>query len=92
MDKLLDDVIYCINKVVKFMGDGVMFILFNLVLYIMFFILIVFLLIMVFFFLIYMLKDYEKFILVIGKFFKGECKVFVVDLLKDLNFILKLYI
>lgn len=39
-----------------------------------------------------MLKDYEKFILVVVKFFKGECKVFFVDLLIDLNFILKFYI
>jgi predicted PurR-regulated permease PerM len=34
---------------------------------------------------VYMLKDHEKFIPAIGKFFKGERKVFVVDLLKDLN-------
>ena len=47
---------------------------------------------MVPFFLIYMLKDHEKFIPAIGKFFKGERKVFIVDLLKDLNFTLKSYI
>ena len=34
----------------------------------------------------------KKFIPAIGKFFKGERKVFVVDLLKDLNFTLKSYI
>ena len=37
-------------------------------------------------------KDHEKFIPAIGKFFKGERKVFVVDLLKDLNYTLKSYI
>ena len=52
----------------------------------------VFLLIMVPFFLIYMLKDHEKFIPALAKFFKGERKVFVVDLMKDLNFTLKSYI
>ena len=47
---------------------------------------------MVPFFLIYMLKDHEKFIPAVAKFFKGERKVFVVDLLKDLNYTLKSYI
>ncbi|MEJ7485589.1 AI-2E family transporter, partial [Staphylococcus hominis] len=41
---------------------------------------------------IYMLKDHEKFIPAVAKFFKGERKVFVVDLLKDLNYTLKSYI
>ncbi|HCW8574459.1 TPA: AI-2E family transporter, partial [Staphylococcus aureus] len=44
------------------------------------------------FFLIYMLKDHEKFIPAVAKFFKGERKVFFVDLLTDLNFTLKSYI
>ncbi len=44
---------------------------------------------MVPFFLIYMLKDHEKFIPAVAKFFKGERKVFFVDLLTDLNFTLK---
>ncbi len=47
---------------------------------------------MVPFFLIYMLKDHEKFIPAVAKFFKGERKVFFVDLLTDLNFTLKSYI
>jgi hypothetical protein len=32
-----------------------------------------------------MLKDHERFIPFIAKLFKGERKVFIVDLLKDLN-------
>ncbi|MDU1273400.1 MAG: AI-2E family transporter [Staphylococcus epidermidis] len=92
MDKLPDDVTHRINKAVKSMGDGATSILSNSVSYITSFISTVFLLIMVPFFLIYMLKDHEKFIPAIGKFFKGERKVFVVDLLKDLNFTLKSYI
>ena len=92
MDKLPDDVTHRINKAVRSMGDGVTSILSNSVTYITSFISTVFLLIMVPFFLIYMLKDHEKFIPAIGKFFKGERKVFVVDLLKDLNFTLKSYI
>ena len=46
---------------------------------------------MVPFFLIYMLKDHEKFIPAVAKFFK-ERKVFAVGLLQDLNFTLKSYI
>ena len=91
MDKLPDDVTHRINKAVRSMGD-ITSILSNSVTYITSFISTVFLLIMVPFFLIYMLKDHEKFIPAIGKFFKGERKVFVVDLLKDLNFTLKSYI
>jgi predicted PurR-regulated permease PerM len=39
-----------------------------------------------------MLKDHERFIPFIAKLFKGERKVFIVDLLKDLNDTLKSYI
>ena len=75
------------EQVVNFSG-----ILANSITYITSLISTIFLLIMVPFFLIYMLKDHEKFIPAIGKFFKGERKVFVVDLLKDLNYTLKSYI
>ena len=85
MDKLPDDVTHRINKAVRSVGDGATSVLSNSVTYITSFISTVFLLIMVPFFLIYMLKDHEK-------FFKGERKVFIVDLLKDLNFTLKSYI
>src|SRR5699024_12289852 len=52
----------------------------------------IFLLIMVPFFLIYMLKDHERFIPFIARLFKGDRKVFVVELLKDLNETVKSYI
>ncbi|MFW2643395.1 AI-2E family transporter, partial [Staphylococcus aureus] len=74
------------------MGDGVTNILSNSLQYITSLISTIFLLIMVPFFLIYMLKDHEKFIPAVAKFFKGERKVFFVDLLTDLNFTLKSYI
>ncbi len=77
---------------VKSMGDGVTNILSNSLQYITSLISTIFLLIMVPFFLIYMLKDHEKFIPAVAKFFKGERKVFFVDLLTDLNFTLKSYI
>ena len=75
----------------KSISDSLTGILANSITYITSLISTIFLLIMVPFFLIYMLKDHEKFI-PIGKFFKGERKVFVVDLLKDLNYTLKSYI
>ena len=81
MDKLPDDVTHRINKAVRSVGDGATSVLSNSVTYITSFISTVFLLIMVPFFLIYMLKDHEKFIPAIG-IFKGERKVFIVDLLK----------
>ena len=70
MDKLPDDVTHRINKAVRSVGDGATSVLSNSVTYITSFISTVFLLIMVPFFLIYMLKDHEKFIPAIGKFFK----------------------
>ncbi|WP_145541476.1 lipoteichoic acid biosynthesis protein CozEa [Staphylococcus warneri] len=92
IDKLPSDVTHRINNMVKSMGDGVTDVLSNSISYITSLISTIFLLIMVPFFLIYMLKDHEKFIPVVAKFFKGERKVFVVDLLKDLNYTLKSYI
>ena len=91
MDKLPSDVTDRINSV-KSIGDSMTGILANSFTYLTSFISTVFLLIMVPFFLIYMLKDHEKFIPALAKFFKGERKVFVVDLMKDLNFTLKSYI
>ena len=92
MDKLPSDVTDRINSLVKSIGDSMTGILANSFTYLTSFISTVFLLIMVPFFLIYMLKDHEKFIPALAKFFKGERKVFVVDLMKDLNFTLKSYI
>lgn len=92
IDKLPNDVTHRINNMVKSMGDGVTDVLSNSLSYITSLISTIFLLIMVPFFIIYMLKDHEKFIPAVGKFFKGERKVFVVDLLKDLNYTLKSYI
>lgn len=92
IDKLPSDVTHRINNMVKSMGYGVTDVLSNSISYITSLISTIFLLIMVPFFLIYMLKDHEKFIPAVAKFFKGERKVFVVDLLKDLNYTLKSYI
>ncbi|MBF7017486.1 lipoteichoic acid biosynthesis protein CozEa [Staphylococcus durrellii] len=92
MERLPNDVTDRINKVVKSMGDNVTGILSNSLSYITSFISTLFLLIMVPFFLIYMLKDHERFIPFIGRLFKGDRKVFVVNLLKDLNETLKSYI
>lgn len=92
IDKLPSDVTHRINNMVKSMGDGVTDVLSSSISYITSLISTIFLLIMVPFFLIYMLKDHEKFIPAVAKFFKGERKVFVVDLLKDLNYTLKSYI
>ena len=92
MDKLPSDVTDRINSAVKSIGDSMTGILANSFTYLTSFISTVFLLIMVPFFLIYMLKDHEKFIPALAKFFKGERKVFVVDSMKDLNFTLKSYI
>ncbi|PXA09424.1 AI-2E family transporter, partial [Staphylococcus pseudintermedius] len=51
-----------------------------------------FLLILVPFFLIYMLKDHERFIPAVANIFNGERKIFIVNLLKDLNQTLMSYI
>ncbi|MFQ3782354.1 AI-2E family transporter [Staphylococcus saprophyticus] len=92
MERLPNDVTDRINKMVQSMSDSTANVLSNSLSYLTSFISTLFLLIMVPFFLIYMLKDHERFIPFIAKLFKGERKVFIVDLLKDLNDTLKSYI
>ena len=74
MDKLPSDVTDRINSAVKSIGDSMTGILANSFTYLTSFISTVFLLIMVPFFLIYMLKDHEKFIPALAKFFKENVK------------------
>src|SRR5699024_5775897 len=81
-----------INKMVQSMSDSIAVILSNSLGYLTSFISTLFLLIMVPFFLIYMLKDHERFIPFIARLFKGDRKVFTVELLKDLNETVKSYI
>ncbi|MDW4124278.1 AI-2E family transporter [Staphylococcus saprophyticus] len=92
MERLPNDVTDRINKMVQSMSDSTANVLSSSLSYLTSFISTLFLLIMVPFFLIYMLKDHERFIPFIAKLFKGERKVFIVDLLKDLNDTLKSYI
>ncbi|PTK36369.1 AI-2E family transporter, partial [Staphylococcus nepalensis] len=92
MDKLPNDVTDRINKVVKSFGDNVTNILSNSIAIVSQIISTLFLLIMVPFFLIYMLKDHEKFIPSVAKLFNGDRKVFVTNLLKDVNYPLQSYI
>ncbi|RAV24870.1 AI-2E family transporter, partial [Staphylococcus warneri] len=92
MERLPNDVTDRINKMVQSMSDSTANVLSNSLSNLTSFISTLFLLIMVPFFLIYMLKDHERFIPFIAKLFKGERKVFIVDLLKDLNDTLKSYI
>lgn len=92
MDKLPNDVTDRINNIVKSFGDSVTNVISNSFSIISQIISTFFLLIMVPFFLIYMLKDHEKFIPSIARLFKGDRKVFVVNLLKDLNHTLQSYI
>lgn len=92
MDRLPNEVTERIHSVIKSLSNNVMDILSNSVGYVTSFISTLFLLIMVPFFLIYMLKDHERFIPFIARLFKGERKVFVTRLLKDLDHTLKFYI
>ena len=92
MDKLPNDVTERINNIVKSISDTFSSVLTNSLGIISKFVSTLFLLIMVPFFLIYMLKDHEKFIPAVAQVFKGERKVFVVDLLTDLNRTLQSYI
>src|SRR5699024_9958624 len=85
MERLRNDVTDRINKMVQSMNDSIAGILSNSLGYLTSFISTLFLLIMVPFFLIYMLKDHERFIPFIARLFKGDRKVFTVELLKDLN-------
>ncbi|MGO3050279.1 AI-2E family transporter [Staphylococcus casei] len=92
MERLPPDVTNRINKMVQSMSDSTADILSNSFSYITSIISTLFLLIMVPFFLIYMLKDHERFIPFIAKLFKGDRKVFVVELLEDLDHTVKSYI
>ncbi|ERH34830.1 lipoteichoic acid biosynthesis protein CozEa [Staphylococcus equorum] len=92
MERLPADVTDRINNMIKSMSDGATSILSNSLGFVTSFISTMFLLIMVPFFLIYMLKDHERFIPFIARLFKGDRKVFVVELLKDLNETVKSYI
>ncbi|MEB8305814.1 lipoteichoic acid biosynthesis protein CozEa [Staphylococcus xylosus] len=92
MERLPSDVTDRINKMVQSMSNSTADILSNSFSYLTSFISTLFLLIMVPFFLIYMLKDHERFIPFIAKLFKGDRKVFIVDLLKDLNHTVQSYI
>ncbi|AID00982.1 AI-2E family transporter [Staphylococcus xylosus] len=92
MERLPADVTDRINKMVQSMSNSTADILSNSFSYLTSFISTLFLLIMVPFFLIYMLKDHERFIPFIAKLFKGDRKVFIVDLLKDLNHTVQSYI
>lgn len=92
MERLPADVTDRINKMVQSMSDNTADILSNSFSYLTSFISTLFLLIMVPFFLIYMLKDHERFIPFIAKLFTGDRKVFIVDLLKDLNHTVQSYI
>lgn len=92
MERLPSDVTDRINKMIQSMSDGATSILSNSLGFVTSFISTMFLLIMVPFFLIYMLKDHERFIPFIARLFKGDRKVFVVELLKDLNETVKSYI
>lgn len=92
MERLPADVTDRINKMVQSMSNSTADILSNSFSYLTSFISTIFLLIMVPFFLIYMLKDHECFIPFIAKLFKGDRKVFIVDLLKDLNHTVQSYI
>lgn len=92
MERLPNDVTDRINKMVQSISDSTADILSNSLGYLTSFISTLFLLIMVPFFLIYMLKDHERFIPFIARLFKGDRKVFTVELLKDLNETVKSYI
>lgn len=92
MKRLPPDVTERINKMVQSMSKTSTNVLSNSLSYVTSFISTLFLLIMVPFFLIYMLKDHEKFIPFIARIFNGDRKIFVVNLLKDLDFTLRSYI
>src|SRR5699024_1212980 len=92
LKRLPSDVTDRINNMIQSMSDGATSILSNSLGFMTSFISTMFLLIMVPFFLIYMLKDHERFIPFIARLFKGDRKVFVVELLKDLNETVKSYI
>ncbi|MDO5376001.1 lipoteichoic acid biosynthesis protein CozEa [Staphylococcus rostri] len=91
-DKLPNEVTNKINEMISKFGAMTSDILSNSLNIVTSFISTLFLLILVPFFLIYMLKDHERFIPAVARFFNGERKIFVVNLLKDLNQTLMSYI
>ncbi|MBI5975262.1 lipoteichoic acid biosynthesis protein CozEa [Staphylococcus canis] len=91
-DRLPDQVTDKINEMINKSGSVASDLLSNSLNIITSIISTLFLLILVPFFLIYMLKDHERFIPAIARIFNGERKIFVVNLLKDLNHTLKSYI
>ncbi|EKU48107.1 lipoteichoic acid biosynthesis protein CozEa [Staphylococcus massiliensis] len=92
MNRLPADVTNKINEIISKAGSTVTQLLSNSLSYLTTFVSTLFLLIMVPFFLIYMLKDHERFIPAIAGIFSGERKIFVVNLLKDINHTLMSYI
>ncbi|UXR72189.1 MULTISPECIES: AI-2E family transporter [unclassified Staphylococcus] len=91
-DKLPSEVTDKINEMISKFGAMTSDILSNSLNIVTSIISTLFLLILVPFFLIYMLKDHERFIPAVARFFNGERKIFVVNLLKDLNQTLMSYI
>ncbi|QLK85656.1 lipoteichoic acid biosynthesis protein CozEa [Staphylococcus sp. 17KM0847] len=91
-DKLPNEVTTKINEMISKFGTMTSDILSNSLNIVTSIISTLFLLILVPFFLIYMLKDHERFIPAIANVFNGERKIFVVNLLKDLNQTLMSYI
>ncbi|WP_340291846.1 lipoteichoic acid biosynthesis protein CozEa [Staphylococcus coagulans] len=91
-DRLPSQVTDKINDIVSYISEMASNILSNSLNIVTSIVSTLFLLILVPFFLIYMLKDHERFIPAVARFFNGERKIFVVTLLKDLNQTLKSYI
>lgn len=91
-DKLPNEITEKINEMISKFGAMTSEILSNSLNIVTSVISTLFLLILVPFFLIYMLKDHERFIPAVARFFNGERKIFVVNLLKDLNQTLMSYI
>lgn len=91
-DRLPQQVTDKINEMINNMGSMATSLLSNSLNIVTSIISTLFLLVLVPFFLIYMLKDHERFIPAVAQIFNGERKIFVVNLLKDLNHTLKSYI
>ncbi|EGQ2816400.1 AI-2E family transporter [Staphylococcus pseudintermedius] len=91
-DRLPDQVTEKINDIVSYFSQMASDLLSNSLNIISSIVSTLFLLILVPFFLIYMLKDHERFIPAVASIFNGERKIFIVNLLKDLNQTLMSYI
>ncbi|PXA11634.1 AI-2E family transporter, partial [Staphylococcus pseudintermedius] len=91
-DRLPDQVTEKINDIVSYFSQMASDLLSNSLNIISSIVSTLFLLILVPFFLIYMLKDHERFIPAVANIFNGERKIFIVNLLKDLNQTLMSYI